>query len=63
MLLAHRSAQGSCITGVAVMWLRPESNYRVPTRLLTAVSRTLHESGDTQTVVDKAHWIATEPRV
>ncbi|HKP56754.1 MAG TPA: serine/threonine-protein kinase [Polyangiales bacterium] len=62
MLLAHRSVQGTCITGVAVMWLRPDSHYRVPTRLLTALSRTLHESGDTLTVMDKAHWIATEPR-
>jgi hypothetical protein len=62
MLLAHRGNEGSCITGVAVMWQKPESHYRVPTRLLTAVSRTLHESGDTMTVVDKPHWDATEPR-
>ncbi len=51
MLLTHRSEVGPCITGVAVMWLRPEANYRVPTRLLTALSRTLHESGDTMTLV------------
>jgi hypothetical protein len=44
MLLAHRGELGLCITGVAVMWLRPESKYRIPTRLLTSLSRSLHES-------------------
>jgi hypothetical protein len=62
MLLAHRNELGACITGVAVMWQRPESHYRVPTRLLSALSRTLHESGDTMTVIDKAHWVATDPQ-
>jgi hypothetical protein len=44
MLLAHRGELGLCVTGVAVMWARPEAKYRVPTRLLTSLSRSLHES-------------------
>jgi serine/threonine protein kinase len=44
MLLAHRSELGLCVTAVAVMWLRPEAKYRVPTRLLTSLSRSLEES-------------------
>jgi hypothetical protein len=44
MLLAHRGELGLCVTGVAVMWARPEAKYRVPTRLLSSLSRSLHES-------------------
>jgi serine/threonine protein kinase len=44
MLLAHRGELGLCVTAVAVMWLRPEAKYRVPTKLLTSLSRSLQES-------------------
>jgi serine/threonine protein kinase len=44
MLLAHRGELGLCVTGVAVMWARPEAKYRVPTKLLTSLSRSLQES-------------------
>jgi serine/threonine protein kinase len=43
MLLAHRGERGLCVTGVAVMWLRPEAKYRVPTKLLSSLSRSLQE--------------------
>jgi hypothetical protein len=46
MLLSHTGERGRSITGVAVMYVQASASFRVPARLLQALSRALYEAGD-----------------
>jgi tetratricopeptide (TPR) repeat protein len=46
MLLSHTGDRGQSVTGVAVMYVQASASFRVPARLLQALSRALYEAGD-----------------
>jgi tRNA A-37 threonylcarbamoyl transferase component Bud32 len=46
MLLSHPTDHGISVTGVAMMAVDANSTFRVPTRLLQALSKALYDAGD-----------------
>jgi hypothetical protein len=53
ILLSHASAEGSYVTGVAVVWLSGPAA-KAPGRLVRALSRAFHDSGDALTQIIRA---------
>ncbi|HKP58030.1 MAG TPA: serine/threonine-protein kinase [Polyangiales bacterium] len=53
ILLNHVANEGSCITGVAVVWLGAPT-IKAPGRLVRALSRAFHASGDAVTQIIRA---------
>jgi tetratricopeptide (TPR) repeat protein len=62
MLLSHPTDHGISVTGVAMMAVEPNSTFRVPTRLLQALSKALYDAGDaiTQLTHDLEAELQTE---